>query len=149
MTFITLEGGEGSGKTSQAKILQQYLSDYNIKSIITKEPGGTVLADQLRSLLFWRCLRQRHPGICSVNLNAQSNGVKDYVGTGYNIVPISPNDLCRLINTANNIWIGIMAGTRSLNQALCRHQLIGLILGDGRMPLANKRSCRVAHMTCD
>ena len=51
MTFITLEGGEGSGKTSQAKILQQYLSDCNIKSIITKEPGGTVLADQLRSLL--------------------------------------------------------------------------------------------------
>ncbi|MBO7097239.1 MAG: hypothetical protein J6W11_01200, partial [Alphaproteobacteria bacterium] len=49
--FITFEGGEGSGKSTQIKLLEQFLNNKGIKSVITKEPGGTELGLQLRRLL--------------------------------------------------------------------------------------------------
>lgn len=49
--FITFEGGEGSGKSTQIKLLEQFLNNEGIKSVITKEPGGTELGLQLRRLL--------------------------------------------------------------------------------------------------
>jgi dTMP kinase len=38
--FITFEGGEGGGKTTQAKLLSKWLGERNIESILTKEPGA-------------------------------------------------------------------------------------------------------------
>lgn len=49
--FITFEGGEGSGKSTQIKLLEQFLTNKGIKALITKEPGGTELGLQLRRLL--------------------------------------------------------------------------------------------------
>ena len=49
--FITLEGGEGAGKTSQIKHIQKFLQDNNVESITTREPGGTPEAEKIRSLL--------------------------------------------------------------------------------------------------
>src|SRR5690349_390331 len=49
--FITFEGCEGSGKTTQARLLLSYLEKCNIRAVITKEPGGTKLANQIRSFL--------------------------------------------------------------------------------------------------
>lgn len=49
--FITLEGTEGVGKTTNLEFIQQYLCDRNIPLIVTREPGGTPLAEQLRELL--------------------------------------------------------------------------------------------------
>lgn len=49
--FITFEGCDGSGKTSQAKLLQIFLSSHGIDVVLTKEPGGTELANKIRSLL--------------------------------------------------------------------------------------------------
>ena len=39
--FITFEGGEGTGKSTQLKLLSDYLSAKSIRNIATKEPGGT------------------------------------------------------------------------------------------------------------
>ncbi|MCL4149100.1 UNVERIFIED_CONTAM: hypothetical protein GTU68_060970 [Idotea baltica] len=47
--FITFEGGEGSGKSTQARKLYEYLSSNGIKSYLTREPGGTELAEKLRN----------------------------------------------------------------------------------------------------
>ena len=49
--FITFEGGEGSGKSTQATKLYNYLIENNLKAIKTREPGGTPSAEILRDIL--------------------------------------------------------------------------------------------------
>ncbi|MGO4890213.1 dTMP kinase [Anaerobacillus sp. MEB173] len=49
--FITFEGPDGSGKSTQIKKLAQYLTEMNIKYIQTREPGGTVISDKIRAIL--------------------------------------------------------------------------------------------------
>jgi dTMP kinase len=50
--FITLEGPEGSGKTSQIPELANYIRGLGFKVLLTREPGGTLIGDQIRSVLF-------------------------------------------------------------------------------------------------
>ena len=49
--FITLEGTEGVGKTTNRDFIEHYLRSKNIPLLVTREPGGTPLAEQLRELL--------------------------------------------------------------------------------------------------
>ncbi len=49
--FITLEGGEGAGKSTQARLLADTLSREGIDVLVTREPGGTDGAERLRGLL--------------------------------------------------------------------------------------------------
>lgn len=49
--FITFEGGEGTGKSTQLKLLAVYLEQLGISAIQTKEPGGTDLGQELRKML--------------------------------------------------------------------------------------------------
>lgn len=49
--FITLEGTEGVGKTTNRDFIQSYLEARGISLCVTREPGGTPLAEQLRELL--------------------------------------------------------------------------------------------------
>jgi dTMP kinase len=49
--FITFEGGEGCGKTTQIKLLSETLTQRGIAHITTREPGGTPLAEKIRPLL--------------------------------------------------------------------------------------------------
>lgn len=49
--FITLEGIEGVGKSTHLKFIANWLRAHGIKSLATREPGGTRLADQIRKLL--------------------------------------------------------------------------------------------------
>lgn len=49
--FITLEGIDASGKSTQATLLGEWLSDRGIGHVITREPGGTPFGGQLRDLL--------------------------------------------------------------------------------------------------
>jgi len=49
--FITFEGGEGSGKSTQIKLLNEFLKQKGIDTLLTKEPGGTEIGLELRRLL--------------------------------------------------------------------------------------------------
>jgi len=48
--FITLEGGEGTGKSTQAKRLAAKLREKHIEAVVTREPGGSPGAEQIREL---------------------------------------------------------------------------------------------------
>ncbi|MCF6096245.1 dTMP kinase [Thermovorax subterraneus] len=49
--FITIEGPDGAGKTTQAEKLVEYLKSKGKRVIATREPGGTALGEQLRKIL--------------------------------------------------------------------------------------------------
>jgi dTMP kinase len=49
--FITLEGGEGVGKTTNLNFIRDYLQAQGITVTVTREPGGTALAEKIRHLV--------------------------------------------------------------------------------------------------
>lgn len=49
--FVTLEGGEGSGKSTQLKLLEDYLDKGGYDVIYTREPGGTPISEEIRKIL--------------------------------------------------------------------------------------------------
>ncbi|MFC2051843.1 dTMP kinase [Chloroflexota bacterium] len=51
--FITFEGGEGSGKTVQARVLFKRLSQLAVPALLTNEPGGTSLGSKIARYLKW------------------------------------------------------------------------------------------------
>ena len=56
--FITIEGPDGSGKTTQVEALAQRLRAAGVGGVVTREPGGTRLGEQLREILL-----ARHGGV--------------------------------------------------------------------------------------
>lgn len=57
--FITLEGSEGAGKSTSLALVQQLLVEAGLPLDVTREPGGTPLGEELRSIL----LDRRHTGM--------------------------------------------------------------------------------------
>ena len=49
--FITLEGVDGAGKTTHVEFIKKYLFDLGVNFVMTREPGGTLLGEQLREIL--------------------------------------------------------------------------------------------------
>ena len=49
--FVSIEGFDGVGKTTQANLLNEYLKNEGIKSILVREPGGTSVAEKIREIL--------------------------------------------------------------------------------------------------
>ena len=49
--FITVEGGEGAGKSTCLAFIRQRLEAAGRRVVVTREPGGTPLAEEVRGLL--------------------------------------------------------------------------------------------------
>lgn len=49
--FITFEGGDGSGKSTQIGKLKDYLEDKGFRVILTREPGGTKISEDIREII--------------------------------------------------------------------------------------------------
>jgi dTMP kinase len=62
--FITFEGGEGSGKTTQIKLATSWLKERGIPVLATAEPGGTPLGQKIREILLNR-------GSCAIGAEAE------------------------------------------------------------------------------
>jgi len=59
--FITLEGPDGSGKTSQVSLLRDFLQAAGYRVFCTREPGGTSIGDQIRQVLLANRNAEMHP----------------------------------------------------------------------------------------
>jgi len=59
--FITFEGIEGCGKSSQARLLFDYLKKEGYKVLMTREPGGTVISEAIREILLSNDFTRMHP----------------------------------------------------------------------------------------
>ena len=59
--FITLEGMDGSGKTTQMQQLKQYLEHQGYKVHLTREPGGTIISEKIRNLILDPEHEEMHP----------------------------------------------------------------------------------------
>ncbi|RYE06534.1 MAG: dTMP kinase [Rickettsiaceae bacterium] len=51
--FISFEGGEGCGKSTQCLMLRDHLVSQNIEVILTREPGGTTQAEEIRKIILY------------------------------------------------------------------------------------------------
>ena len=49
--FITLEGPDGSGKTTQINSLNEYLTKKGFQVVLTREPGGTLISERIRQII--------------------------------------------------------------------------------------------------
>ena len=49
--FITIEGVEGAGKSTNIRVIEEFLSEWKLDYILTREPGGTLIAEEIRELL--------------------------------------------------------------------------------------------------
>jgi dTMP kinase len=49
--FITLEGGEGAGKSTQARFVRDWLTEFGRDVVLTREPGGSPLAEAIRGVV--------------------------------------------------------------------------------------------------
>ena len=59
--FISVEGPDGAGKTTQMDLLAGWLSRQGLEVVRTREPGGTVIADKIRALLLDPAHREMTP----------------------------------------------------------------------------------------
>jgi dTMP kinase len=59
--FITFEGPDGCGKTTQARLLAESLKEAGQRVLLTREPGGTAIGDQVRKVLMSLDNRRMHP----------------------------------------------------------------------------------------
>lgn len=51
--FITIEGPEGSGKTTQARLLTDVLNNSGYRTMLTREPGGDPISEKIREILLY------------------------------------------------------------------------------------------------
>lgn len=117
--FITFEGGEGTGKSTQARLLAAYLENRGYPCVVTREPGGSDGAEEIRNLVvkgavarwdavtemllmyaarrdhlvkkIWPALKDGKTVIC----DRFADSTTAYQGYGYSEAP-SPEDVSRL-----------------------------------------------------
>jgi dTMP kinase len=85
--FITLEGPDGSGKTSQVQPLAEYLRAQDYPIFTTREPGGTVIGDQVREILMSLKNTSMHPStetllFCSARAQLVNEIIRPHLAQG-------------------------------------------------------------------
>ena len=59
--FITIEGPDGSGKSTQIENIRKFFSDKNIEIVFTREPGGTPIGERIREIILDNRFKEMDP----------------------------------------------------------------------------------------
>ena len=148
--FITFEGGEGSGKSTQAQHLAARLRAAGIDVLLTREPGGSPFAEQIRSLLLGGTLAS-HPPLaeallfCAARADHLSSAIRPALEAGRWVI-------CDRFADSTRVYQGAAGGVPSETLDQLEQVVVGkdrpaltLILDiDARVGLARATSRRVA-----
>ena len=59
--FISFEGADGCGKSTQAKLFAEYLREQGYEVVLTREPGGTPISEKIRNIILDPACKEEHP----------------------------------------------------------------------------------------
>jgi len=82
--FIVIEGIEGAGKTTQAKILEKKLKKEGYDVLRTREPGGTWLGERIRRILLYSSKNLSHKAELALYLSARAQFIEEVVKPSLN-----------------------------------------------------------------
>ena len=88
--FITLEGPDGAGKSTQARLLTERIRETGAEVVLTREPGGTALGERIRDVLMY-APDGSHDGLSDALLfnAARARQVSEVIGPALNSRPIT------------------------------------------------------------
>ena len=114
--FITIEGTEGVGKTTNIEFIQTWLNQQKVDFVTTREPGGTPLAEQIRELL----LTPRDEKVCnSAELLLMFAGRAQHLDQV--IVPAIQSGLCVVCDRFTDATYAYQGFGRGMDSALISH----------------------------
>lgn len=109
--FITFEGGEGVGKTTNLKFVAASLETAKIPYIVTREPGGTAIGEKLRAILLQPTSEQILPITELLLVFAARSQHINHV-----ILPALKNDLCVLCDRFTDASYAYQGGGRKIDK---------------------------------
>ena len=59
--FISIEGPDGSGKSTQIENIKKFFEDKNIEIVFTREPGGTAIGERIREIILDNSFKEMDP----------------------------------------------------------------------------------------
>lgn len=77
--FISFEGPEASGKSTQILLLSKFLKNNNISHVVTREPGGTIISEKLRNLILSKKYKVNQLEEIMLLMAARSNHINNYI----------------------------------------------------------------------
>jgi len=111
--FITMEGGEGVGKSTNLTFLKNYLIDNGVDVVTTREPGGTQLGEQIRELL----LQVRQQKMCAITellliFAARAQHILEFIEPNLAAGKWVYATGLRTRHTHTSVGAGVLSGTR-------------------------------------
>ena len=74
--FLTVEGPDGAGKTTQIELLRDYLSDKGYDIIVCREPGGTPISEAVRNVILNKEFIDLRSCQSSIDRRSHSSGIR-------------------------------------------------------------------------
>ena len=143
--FITFEGADGGGKTTQVHLAAQWLRKQGYEVVTTREPGGTILAEKVRELVLDPSLPLNTTSQTLLYLAARSEHVEKVIRPALKAGKIV---LCDRFSDSTLVYQGLSLGKEldelTVLQQLCSFATAGLepdltIVLDGRPEVLAKR----------
>ena len=125
--FVTIEGCEGAGKSTQAKLLADYLTTRGYQVLVTRDPGGTLIGEKIREILLDRNHSELAPRVeLLLYLASRSQLVSQVIGPALEAGKVVISD------RFHHSTLAYQGGARALDMPLVRQ--INEFATEGTLP---------------